>query len=140
MGYFVFRGFLPLLTGIPLKKQLRNSFQGTYLEMPKDHLFEQLKRVKLRHDDDLKIGHGHATLPYALSRKYPNLSKSWQWQYVFPAAKLVWDKDAKPRVHLLRIEGVPVEVSLAYAESYFISPHLLAEWFDDQFRKSRRDT
>jgi integron integrase len=64
-------------------------------EMLKDELVAQLKRVKLQHDSDLKVGNGQATLPYALSRKYPNLSKSWQWQYVFPAGKLVWDEDAR---------------------------------------------
>jgi integron integrase len=64
-------------------------------EILKDELVAQLKRVKQQHDNDLKIGNGHATLPYALSRKYPNLSKSWQWHYIFPAAKLVWDKDAQ---------------------------------------------
>ena len=64
-------------------------------ETLKDDLTAQIKRVKEQHDCDLKIENGHATLPYALSRKYPNLGKSWQWQYVFPAAKLVWDKDVQ---------------------------------------------
>jgi site-specific recombinase XerD len=34
-------------------------------------------------------------LPYALARKYPNLARSLQWQYLFPAAKLVWDTEAR---------------------------------------------
>lgn len=64
-------------------------------ELLKNDLAAQMKRVKQLHDNDLKVENGHATLPYALSRKYPNLAKSWQWQYVFPAAKLVWDKDVQ---------------------------------------------
>jgi integron integrase len=64
-------------------------------EMVKNDLVAQIKHVKQQHDNDLKLGNGHATLPYALSRKYPNLAKSWQWQYVFPAAKLVLDGNAQ---------------------------------------------
>jgi integron integrase len=64
-------------------------------EMLKNDLAAQIKRVKQLHDNDLKAENGHVTLPYALSRKYPNLAKSWHWQYVFPAGKLVWDGDVQ---------------------------------------------
>jgi integron integrase len=64
-------------------------------EMFKNDLVAQIKRVKEQHDNDFKLGNGRATLPYALSRKYPNLAKSWQWQYVFPTAKLVLDGNAQ---------------------------------------------
>ena len=30
-------------------------------------------------------------LPYALERKYPNASREWMWQYVFPSARLSRD-------------------------------------------------
>ncbi|TXL05249.1 integrase, partial [Methylococcaceae bacterium CS2] len=33
-------------------------------------------------------GHGAIYLPFALSRKYPNAEKEWQWQYVFPSRNL----------------------------------------------------
>jgi integron integrase len=45
-----------------------------------------LKTVKDIHQKDLKDGHGEASLPYALGRKYPNASREWMWQYVFPAS------------------------------------------------------
>jgi site-specific recombinase XerD len=64
-------------------------------EMVKRELLEQIKRAKLIHQKDLEAGHGHTTLPHALARKYPNLSKSWNWQYIFGAAKLVWDDETK---------------------------------------------
>jgi integron integrase len=63
-------------------------------KMVKSELLEQIKRTKLVHQKDLKDGNGHTTLPYALARKYPNLSKSWNWQYIFGAAKVVWDDKA----------------------------------------------
>ncbi len=59
----------------------------------KQDLLIRLQRIKQLHQRDLDTGNGHVTLPYALARKYPNLSKSWQWQYVFPAGKLVWDQE-----------------------------------------------
>jgi len=36
---------------------------------------------------DIKDDFGQVYLPYALSRKYPNASREWNWQYVFPASK-----------------------------------------------------
>lgn len=38
-------------------------------EMLTDELVGQLKRVKVRHHDDPKIGHANISLPYALRRK-----------------------------------------------------------------------
>lgn len=37
------------------------------------------------HEFDLGEGFGEVSLPYALSRKYPNIGKSVGWQYVFPS-------------------------------------------------------
>ncbi len=50
-------------------------------------LQEHLQHVKYLHDDDLSKGYGSAPLPSALERKYPNASREWKWQYVFPASK-----------------------------------------------------
>jgi integron integrase len=58
-------------------------------------LGERLQRLKLVHAAEREHGNGYTTLPYALARKYPNLAKSWQWQYVFPAGKLVWDEEMR---------------------------------------------
>ena len=51
----------------------------------KSLLREHLKRVKMQHDHYVTKGFGCVYLPYALARKYPNASKEWGWQYVFPA-------------------------------------------------------
>jgi len=54
-------------------------------------LQEHLKRVKLLHQQDLDAGYGQVYLPYALDRKYPNASREWGWQYVFPSERLSTD-------------------------------------------------
>jgi integron integrase len=50
-------------------------------------LQRHLGKVKLMHAEDLETGCGDVYLPYALARKYPQAGTSWEWQYVFPAAK-----------------------------------------------------
>lgn len=54
-------------------------------------LRNHLQRVKLLHDKDLEDGYGSVFLPYALERKYPNASKEWNWQFVFPSKNLSAD-------------------------------------------------
>ena len=61
-----------------------------------------LKQVKAQHELDLAIGYGTVYLPYALERKYPNASREFAWQYVFPAPVLSTDpvSGVKQRHHL----------------------------------------
>jgi integron integrase len=51
----------------------------------REALERQLARTKLQHADDLVAGFGAVYLPFALERKYPNASREWHWQYIFPA-------------------------------------------------------
>jgi len=62
----------------------------------------QLQLVKRWHTSDLERGYGAVYLPFALDRKYPNASREWGWQYVFPANRLAKDprSDALRRHHL----------------------------------------
>ena len=39
------------------------------------------------HRNDLNAGWGRVLMPYALERKYPNASREWGWQWVFPQQK-----------------------------------------------------
>jgi len=54
-------------------------------------LQHQTERSKQIHQRDLKAGHGKASLPYALIRKYPSAGTSPLWQYIFPSYKLSKD-------------------------------------------------
>ncbi len=58
---------LPNSLVVDLKAQLQYSYQ----------LFQK----------DLEQGYGDVSLPYALGKKYPNISRTWSWQYVFPSYK-----------------------------------------------------
>ncbi|PZO07994.1 MAG: integron integrase [Lysobacteraceae bacterium] len=51
----------------------------------RDSLQQHLLRVAALHKEDLSRGRGHAPLPGALHRKYPNASRSLAWQFVFPS-------------------------------------------------------
>ena len=51
-----------------------------------DPLKRHLEKVKAMHDKDLEEGFGAVYLPFALEKKYKNASRSWAWQYVFPAS------------------------------------------------------
>ncbi|WP_204138786.1 integron integrase [Halomicronema sp. CCY15110] len=53
------------------------------VQMP---LKEHLQQVKHTHQQDLNLGYGAVTLPFALARKYPNANRQWVWQFVFPAS------------------------------------------------------
>ena len=61
-------------------------------------LERHLEKVKSIHAGDLKAGFGEVYLPDALERKYPNASKEWGWQYVFPSSK----RSVDPRSGVVR--------------------------------------
>jgi integron integrase len=56
-------------------------------------LQEQLAKAKHTHEQDLARGLGQVPLPYALNRKYPNASREFRWQYVFPAKTLFRNRE-----------------------------------------------
>jgi integron integrase len=57
-------------------------------------LTAHLKKVQALHTADLAIGAGSVALPSALERKLPNASRSWPWQWVFPATRHYRDRDS----------------------------------------------
>ena len=56
-------------------------------------LMSHLDNVRRIHRQDLERGRGHAPLPCALVRKYPNAATEWGWQWVFPAVRFYRDRD-----------------------------------------------
>jgi hypothetical protein len=46
----------------------------------KPALLKHFEEIRALHEKDLKSGFGETSLPFALSRKYPNAAKDWGWQ------------------------------------------------------------
>jgi integron integrase len=65
-------------------------------------LQEHLLGVRSLHRRDLAAGWGRVLMPYALDRKYPNASREWAWQWVFPQQNRWRDREssAQGRHHL----------------------------------------
>jgi integron integrase len=79
-------------------------------------LKEHLQRVKRLHQEDLAKGYGAVYLPDALERKYPNASREWIWQYVFPSDQLSVDpRSGETRRHHLDESGLQKAVRRAVA-------------------------
>jgi integron integrase len=57
-----------------------------------------LTKVRVIHKQDLEDGFGQVYLPFALEKKYPNASREWGWQYVFPSSK----RSKDPRTGVIR--------------------------------------
>lgn len=51
-------------------------------------LKKQIEIVTAYHEDDVKKGIDHVSMPYALKRKFPNAGKELKWQFVFASKNL----------------------------------------------------
>jgi integron integrase len=58
-------------------------------------LVEQCRRIRRRHDRDLRRGGGYVPLPDVLRHKCPYAERDWRWQFVFPSANLRRDEQGR---------------------------------------------
>jgi len=63
----------------------------------KEPLAEHLNNIKKLHERDVDQGYGQVKMPEALARKYPNASREWRWQWVFPQSTLWHNKKTGER-------------------------------------------
>jgi len=50
-------------------------------------LAQHMEAVRAQHERDLEQGAGWVEIPDALARKFPDIGRSWKWQWVFPATR-----------------------------------------------------
>ncbi len=96
-------------------------------------LQEQLQRARHWHNRDLEEGFGAVYLPGALARKFPNASRDWAWQYIFPADRRSTDpRSGAVRRHHLHESSVQKAVHKAAqlaAIAKPVSPHTFRHSF-----------
>jgi integron integrase len=102
-------------------------------EQLKPLLSDQLERVKILHEKDLKNGCGEVYLPFALERKYPHAARELAWQYVFPSEKISKDpRSTKMRRHHVSESGLQKAVRYAARKADLfkpVSPHTFRHSF-----------
>lgn len=54
-------------------------------------VIEQIERCRQHHKHDLEMGAGEVFLPDALAKKYPNESRKFGWQWLFPSSRICKD-------------------------------------------------
>jgi integron integrase len=83
----------------------------------------QIERIRLLHKSDLKSGFGEASLPFALSRKYPQAPFQIGWQYVLPSQNRACDpRSGKIKRHHIHRSSIQNAIKNAVRSSGIEKP------------------
>jgi integron integrase len=96
-------------------------------------LRNQIAAARAAHESELREGFGSVWLPDALAVKYPNASRAWGWQWVFPAPRRSTDpRSGEIRRHHLHEQSIQRAISAAARRAGIVkpcSPHVLRHSF-----------
>ena len=93
-----------------------------------DSLALKIAGNKLQHANDLIAGYGSVWLPDSLALKYPNASKDFKWQWLFPSPTICKADDGTLRRHHLFPTGFQAALKLAGEKAGLnkrVHPHAL---------------
>jgi integron integrase len=88
-----------------------------------DPLRVHLAKLHVRFEHQRRSGEPGASLPTALARKFPNSSRQWGWQYIFPAHSLCRDVYTGEAVrHHMHEKAMQRAVQLAVRKAGILQP------------------
>ena len=86
-------------------------------------LKEHFQKVQILHTQDLDAGYGSVYMPNALEKKYPNASRDWGWQYVFPTAGMSTDpRSGEIRRHHVQDQTFQRAMKQAVRDANIVKP------------------
>jgi integrase len=80
-------------------------------------LFERKQRIFNAWKSREPFYQAPVSLPFALRRKYPNASRSFEWQWLFPSSSLCPDEDGQIVRHHIHVSSIQKAVKQALRRS-----------------------